>query len=111
MSILTERKTWKRKRAPERQAAIDLRRLTPSQQRNVRRVLAHLTLELGGRHKMAAALGVSINALKKYRAAHRVLSARTLIAVARVAQVGIDDVLAGRWKRHACEECGCVGVV
>ena len=109
MSILTTKRTWKRK--PAQPELVDLRRLTPSQHRNITRVLAHLAIEFGGPKKLAAAMGRSPQAWEKVRAPGRPKSLRTILAVARLAGVGIDDVLAGRWKRHACEECGCVGAV
>lgn len=107
MSILTEKRTWKRKRPPER---FNYRKLTPTQSANVRRVLAHLTIEMGGRRNVAAALNVSLSLLEKATSPGRGPGVRHALMVARLAGVGVDDVVAGRWKRHACERCGCIGV-
>lgn len=111
MSILTERQTWKRKHAHELRAQADVRKLTPTQSKNVRRVLGHLAIELGGPSKLAAAMGGTRGMLEKARSPSRPPNARLALMAARVAGVDVDDVLAGQWRRHACDESGCVAVV
>lgn len=111
MSILTTKRTWKRKRTPELEQFFALRKLTPRQRANVCRVLDHLAIELGGLRKLASVMGMTMEALTKARQPCRPVQPRLAMMAARIAGVGVDDVLAGRWKRHACTECGCVEAV
>lgn len=106
MAILTHRIAWTRPspKAPRRA----LERLTPVECANVRRVLAHLTLEHGA-PALARALGMSPGALAKARAPSRPPSPRIAYAVSRMLDVSVDAVLAGAWVRVACPHCGeCV---
>lgn len=107
MAILTHRTTWTR-RSPAKEYRRGLERLTPEQCANVRRVLAHLTLEHGAK-ELARALGLTAVALEKARNPSRPQSPRLAFAISRMLDVSVDAVLAGAWVRVACPHCGeCV---
>jgi hypothetical protein len=106
MSILTAKRTWNRRPPPKRRL---LRVLTPTQSANVRRVLRFLAVEHGSGNKLASALGMTPRALERARVPSRRISVELTFITARIAGVGVDDVLAGRWERHVCPSCGHVG--
>lgn len=106
MGILRAKQTWRR--TPTRTR--ELVALTPEQRANVRRVLRHLLVEHGSPGALARAMGITRAALEQAHKPSRAQSPRLAFAVARVAGVGVDEVLAGRWLRCACGECGAVVV-
>ena len=108
MSVLTERKTWKRKPSPTAPPR-ELPRLTLDQRANVRRVLDFLTVVFGSPRALANAMGMTEAGLRKVRQPSRSPTRRTAILAAYVAGVTAEDVLAGRWQRHTCPACGHVG--
>ena len=104
MAILTARTAWTR-RSPAKEYRRGLERLTPQERANVRRVLAHLTLDHGPR-ELARALGMTTTALEKARNPSRPQSPRLAYAISRILDVSVDAVLAGAWVRVACPHCG-----
>lgn len=104
MSILTAKRTWTR--TSKRRV---LRVLTQTQSANVRRVLRLLAAEHGSNTKLASVLCMTPRALERARSPSRRISMELTFVVARIAGVGVDDVLAGRWERHVCPQCGHIG--
>lgn len=105
MSILRSKRTWKNPATEQRK----LRKgaLTPEQSDNVLRALRFLGKRYRTPAALAAALGVNVEAMWKARAPKRRKSARLALVVARVAGVGVDDVLAGKWPDGCeCPHCG-----
>lgn len=109
MSILTVKQTWKRAQSARVRQYAALRVLTLEQAENVRLVIRHLVVVYGSAQRLAREMGVTVSVTEKASAPSRHKSARLAFILARVAGVGVDDVLAGRWQRHSCPECGHVG--
>lgn len=80
--------------------------LTVEEQRNVRAALRFLRTRLGGWDALVKATRLSRKTLENV--SHGQLSSAGLaIRLARVAQVPVDDVLAGRWPAPGmCAHCG-----
>lgn len=112
MTILTEKKTWERKRSPFAQLRKDRATLTQEQQANVRRALSKLVRRYGTFARLAAAMGMSIHGLMKARSPSRPQSPRLTIIVARVAECSVDDILTATWPPPVvcprCKGCGHV---
>ena len=72
----------------------------------MRRVIADLAIEHGSTAALAWARATTTAALGKGKLPSRAQSSRLAFMVARVAGVGVDDVLAGRWQRCTCQACG-----
>lgn len=83
--------------------------LTADEQRNVRTALKFLHLRCGGWEAVARALGMGETTVTNTAHAHSGVSARMAFLVARLAKVGVDDVLSGRFPAvGACPYCGHV---
>jgi len=104
MAILTEKQTWRRR--PKGEYRRPLEHLTQTESDNVRKVIVALVAEYGSHKKLAKVLGWTTNALWKARCASRMRSPRVTYAIARLLDVGVDHVLAGRWHKVTCPCCG-----
>jgi transcriptional regulator with XRE-family HTH domain len=81
--------------------------LTPKEQRNVRTALRFLRLRAGAWVVVAEALRVAEDTIEKVINGRRNVTASMALRVARVADVSVDDVLAGRWPSpRTCPHCG-----
>jgi hypothetical protein len=102
--VLTERKSWHEPRpSTETRRSTDL---TPEEQAAVRRGLHVLRRRLGGWGPLAKALRVRMATLQNY-GSKRAPSAAVAIRAARLAGVGVDELLTGSWpKEGACPLCG-----
>jgi hypothetical protein len=83
--------------------------LTAQEQANVRAALRYLRARAGGRswEPIGKALRLKANTLAKVAAERRGVSAGLAFRVARLASVGVDDVLAGRFPAPGtCPHCG-----
>jgi len=104
MTILRERKTWKREPRPKRSPGL---LLTDEERENVKTALRFMRARLGGAAKLAEAMKVRTALVEEALAAKGKQTAATALAVARAAEVPIDDVLAGRFPpTGACPHCG-----
>lgn len=80
--------------------------LTKDEQANVRAVLKHLRLRLGGWAAVAKALHISISNMGHIMRTKPV-GAGVAIGAARLAGASVDDVLAGRYPPPGtCPYCG-----
>lgn len=81
--------------------------LTEQEQGNVRAALRFLMIRAGGWKTLAAALGFSRHTMRHVKKGEKGVSPRMALRVARVAGVGVDDVIAGRFPTAgACPHCG-----
>ncbi len=81
--------------------------LSPKEQTNVRTALKFLRTRSGTWAALASALGFGETTLTNAAHAHTGVSARMAFRVARLAKVGVDDVLAGRFPAvGTCPYCG-----
>ena len=82
--------------------------LTPKEQRSVRTTLLFLRVRSGGAWApVAKALHVQEDTLAKVAYGRRAVTGRLAIRVARLIDVGIDDLLAGRhMSSRVCPHCG-----
>ena len=80
--------------------------LTSKEQDHVRTALQYLRARCGGWLNLAKGLGVDLAAPSEM-ARGRTVTARTAIRVARMAGVGVDDLLAGGYPPPGtCPHCG-----
>ncbi len=81
--------------------------LSVSEQTNVRTALKFLRSRCGGWAPLGTALGMAETTLANAAHGHSGVSARLAFRVARLAKVGVDDVLTGRFPSvGACPYCG-----
>lgn len=81
--------------------------LTAAEQTNVRTALKYLRTRCGGWAYLAAALGFGETTLANSARGESGVSARMAFRVARLAKVGVDDVLSGRFPAvGTCPYCG-----
>jgi len=81
--------------------------LTEAEQANVRAAMRFLMIRAGGWKTLAAALGFSRHTMTHVKKGEKNVSPRMALRVARVAGVGVDDVIAGRFPpADACPHCG-----
>jgi hypothetical protein len=82
--------------------------LTSKEQRSVRTTLLFLRVRAGGAWEpIAKALHVEEDTIAKVAHGRRAVTARLAIRVARLIEVGIDDLLAGRhMSSRVCPHCG-----
>jgi len=104
--VLTERKTWVQPHPSNTtRRSTDL---TPEEQVNVRRALHVLRRRMGGWAALVKVLRVKTSTLQNH-GSKRAPSAAVAIRAARLAEVPVDDLLAGRWPNFAegaCPHCG-----
>ena len=85
-------------------SAVDL---TPAEQTHVRTALRFLRLRCGGWAPVATALHVKRVSLSRVACGGRQVTASVAYRVARLGQVTVDDVLAGRFPAPGtCPHCG-----
>lgn len=106
MTILRERKTWaKHPQLPtETKHSSDL---TPAEQANARRALRFLRDRLGTTRKLATALKARFKTVENMLS-KRCVTAGVALRVARLAEVPLEELLAGRWppQTGVCQHCG-----
>ena len=96
MGILREKTVWKKPRAPRPTARPD--ELTPEEQANVRAALRFLRLRMGSWIALAKAMGLKPNTLQEAAGRKtRRPTAGIALRTARVAQVRVEIILAGKW--------------
>lgn len=104
MPVLTEAKRWCKPRDPNStRRASDL---TPAEQEHVRKALRFLRVRLGGWEPLATAMQANTNTV--WRVTHGgPVSAGIALRAARVAGVGVEEVLSGPWPMQGtCPHCG-----
>jgi len=81
--------------------------LTKEEQENVRVALRFLRIRFGIMANMAKALHVEAGTLRGALSGRESISASVTMRVARLVQVGIDDLLAGKYPvKGTCPHCG-----
>jgi hypothetical protein len=81
--------------------------LTDDEKANVKAALAFLQVRFGKLALLAKALRLQPDSVRKVMSGHDGVSAEMVLRVARLAGVGLDDVLAGRWPvKGMCPHCG-----
>jgi hypothetical protein len=85
---------------------------TDQEQANARAAMRFLMIRAGGWKILAVALGFSKHTMRHVKKAEKNVSPRMALRVARVAGVGVDDVIAGRFPIvGACPHCGLTPTV
>jgi hypothetical protein len=80
--------------------------LTKDEQAHVRAALQYLSARAGTWDAVSALLHANADALRQARAG-RSVGAALAVRIARIAHVGVDDVLTGRFPgRGFCANCG-----
>jgi hypothetical protein len=104
VTILRERVIWAKPRAQnETRRSSDL---TPQEQANVQAAVRFMRARLGVT-KLAEALKTTTKTVKRASSVRGKPSAGLAIRVARLADVPVEDVLAGRWPvPGGCRHCG-----
>lgn len=103
MSILTEKRTWRREVL---QPKAKQPRLTTEQIANVKRAVDFLTIRYGSPGALARAMGMSVRTMR-YAPCGRHSVVRLAIGVAYVAGVKLDEITSGAWPRPGlCPMCG-----
>lgn len=102
MAILTHPVAWRKPRGPNARP----RDLDDEQLANVKRAVIYLRVQLGTGAKLAKALRVPAVTVNRATASRPSISLRTVLRVARLAGVGLDDVLGGAWPGERCPHCG-----
>jgi hypothetical protein len=81
--------------------------LTKEEQDHVRAALTFLEIRCGGRPLLAKAIRFTPGSLAHMTGGRAQITASAAVRVARLAQVGIDDLLAGRYPvAGMCPHCG-----
>ncbi len=81
--------------------------LTPEEQRNVRVALRFLRIRFGKIDLLAKALHFTYESMRGVLLGHDPVSASMMVRVARLAGVGMDDLLAGKYPvKGTCPHCG-----
>lgn len=82
-------------------------KLTDKEQRHVRTAIRFLRFKVGGWTPLAGALHVTADSLGKVVAGKRGVTPTLAFAVARLTDVSMDDLLAGRLlSPRTCPHCG-----
>jgi len=104
MAILREVVEWRKPKPANPCRAPDL---TDEERTHLRAAIAFLLTRFGGRASLAKAMGIRPVALQGATGKRRSLSASLAIRAARVAGVGVDDILRGHYPPSgACPHCG-----
>jgi hypothetical protein len=81
--------------------------LTADEQANVRAAIRVLYGRAGGWAQLAKALGFKLSTVNRAHRGNDDVTPRMAFRVARMAGVGVDEVLAGRWPvAGTCPHCG-----
>ena len=104
MTILRERISWRLAGAGRLRSSTDL---APEERVNVARAVTALRKRYGNGRKLAAALKSSLRSVQRATGRNPKPSAILAVRVAKLAGVGVDKILRGRWpKDGACPMCG-----
>lgn len=80
---------------------------TAAEQRAVRTALRFLRTRVGGWDPLGSALGSDGGAIRKVAVGQRVVTAAVAMRVARLAEVPVEELLAGQWlSARVCPHCG-----
>jgi hypothetical protein len=103
VAILRVREVW-RKPNVRRRRSTDL---TADEAANVRKAVMFLRKRFGTATQLADALGVTDRLVERICSVRGRPGAAVAIRAARLAGVGVDEILAGAWPRPgACPYCG-----
>lgn len=81
--------------------------LTAAEQANVLIALRYLRVKCGGWKTLADGLGFSRHTMRQVRLGEKNVSPTMAVRVAKLAGVGVDDVLMGRFPpTGTCPRCG-----
>lgn len=80
--------------------------LTLTEQKHVRTAMRVLRRKVGTRTALAEALHFGVTYVKRVIDGTNAVSASMALRVARLAEVPIDDLIAGRYVPGACPRCG-----
>lgn len=81
--------------------------LTPEQESNVRMAMRFLHQQCGSWYPLGKALKYDASALARIASGHRSVTANLVFRVAKLAKVGLDDVLTGKYPPvGTCPNCG-----
>ena len=80
--------------------------LTLTEQKHVRTAMRYLRRKMGTRAALADALSATYRTIQHVTDGTRSVSASMALRVARLAEVSMDDLLAGRYVPGACPRCG-----
>lgn len=81
--------------------------LTAQEQQRVRAALKFLRARFGGWGQLAKAMKTKDTTLSNVAGGHKIVTPSMVFRVARLVQVGIDDLLAGRFPEPGtCPMCG-----
>ncbi len=81
--------------------------LTVDEQKNVRTALLFLRSRMGRWGNVAKALDLAENTMTQVMSGRRIVTPLVAFRVAKLAKVGVNDVLAGRFPiPGACPHCG-----
>jgi hypothetical protein len=78
------------------------------EQNHVRTAMRHLRRRIGTLRTLADALHANYATIEKVLGGRRGVSASLALRVARLADIGLDDLLDGRYAPGACPKCGYV---
>jgi len=85
--------------------------LTQEEQDRVRVAIRFLRIRFGKAMLLAKALGFRASTIRRVLEGRDMVSPTMVIRVARLAQVAIDDVLAGKYPaKGMCPHCGHVSI-
>jgi hypothetical protein len=83
--------------------------LTDEEQEHVRVAIRFLRIRFGKAMLLAKALGFKDSSIRRVLGGHDMVSPTMVMRVARLAQVGMDDLLAGKYPVNGmCPHCGHV---
>jgi transcriptional regulator with XRE-family HTH domain len=99
---------WRRRLTDEEQWAIRWRGdLTEKEQRAVRTALRFLRWRTGAWLPLAKALRLTPSGIEKIVNGRRAVTPKLVVRIARLVEVPIDDLLAGRYlSERTCPHCG-----
>ena len=81
--------------------------LTAKEQKAVRTALRFLRLRVGAWGPLAKALRYEWDSIQKVATGRRAVTPALALRVARVAGIGMDELLAGQWlSSRVCSHCG-----
>jgi hypothetical protein len=81
--------------------------LSGDEQENVRAALRFLRVRFGNLESLASVLHLKASSVKAIVNGREDVSARIMLRTARLAEIGLDDLLAGRYPLEGqCAHCG-----
>lgn len=104
MTVLTERKSWRRVRKNRRRFE-----LAPREKANVRRRLEALRIRLGNWKRVAEHLGLLHQHVRRLASRRSNPTPAIVFRIARAERVSVAAVLSGaRWGTDRCPMCGAL---